>query len=451
MSERSERTIEHGRRVAIVGGGMLGLTLAHRLAQGGASVTVLEAAPELGGLASAWELGGVTWDRHYHVTLLSDERVLALVRELGLGDDLVFSTARSGCFADGRVHPVSTPLELLRFRALRPLDRVRIGLTLAVTSKRHDWQRLERLPVDEWLVRWSGRRGFQRFWLPLLRSKLGDRYTEASAAFLWATVQRLTKARRAGLRTELFGHVRGGYARLLDRLAATLADEGVTVRTGTPVQRVERSATGVLVTTADGTDEFDEVVLTVATPLVSALVPGLTDDEHERLRSVRYQGVVCASVLLRRPLDGYYLTSAVDDGLPFTAVVEMTSIVDPDEVGGHTLVYLPRYAAPEDPLFRAGDDEVEASFLAGLRRVYPSVGDDDVLAFRVSRVPRVFAVPTLGYSERVPPSTTSIPGVSVVTGAQIVNGTLNVEETVTLAEDAAARLLAARPQPIGAA
>lgn len=37
----------------IVGGGLLGLTLAHRLAQAGEKVTVFEAAPELGGLASA--------------------------------------------------------------------------------------------------------------------------------------------------------------------------------------------------------------------------------------------------------------------------------------------------------------------------------------------------------------------------------------------------------------
>ena len=56
----------------IVGGGMLGLTLARRLAQRGHQVTLFEAAPQLGGLASAWELGDVTWDRHYHVTLLSD-------------------------------------------------------------------------------------------------------------------------------------------------------------------------------------------------------------------------------------------------------------------------------------------------------------------------------------------------------------------------------------------
>jgi cation diffusion facilitator CzcD-associated flavoprotein CzcO len=40
-------------RWAVVGGGMLGLTLAHRLQQAGQQVTLLEAAPEVGGLAGA--------------------------------------------------------------------------------------------------------------------------------------------------------------------------------------------------------------------------------------------------------------------------------------------------------------------------------------------------------------------------------------------------------------
>ncbi len=60
-------------RWAVVGGGFLGMTLAHRLAQQGKKVTLFEAAPYLGGVASAWTLGDIVWDRHYHVILLSDK------------------------------------------------------------------------------------------------------------------------------------------------------------------------------------------------------------------------------------------------------------------------------------------------------------------------------------------------------------------------------------------
>ena len=48
-------------------------------------VTVYESAPEIGGLASAWQIGDVVWDKHYHVTLLSDSFTRKIVEEIGLG------------------------------------------------------------------------------------------------------------------------------------------------------------------------------------------------------------------------------------------------------------------------------------------------------------------------------------------------------------------------------
>ena len=59
-------------KTAIVGSGFLGLTLALRLAEQGNQVTVYESASEIGGLASTWQIGDLTWDKHYHVTILSD-------------------------------------------------------------------------------------------------------------------------------------------------------------------------------------------------------------------------------------------------------------------------------------------------------------------------------------------------------------------------------------------
>ena len=85
--------IESQKRWAIVGGGFLGMTLALRLAQQGKRVTLYEAAPTLGGLATAWQLGDIVWDRHYHVTLSSDSYLLSLLRELGLREEMCWRNA----------------------------------------------------------------------------------------------------------------------------------------------------------------------------------------------------------------------------------------------------------------------------------------------------------------------------------------------------------------------
>ena len=72
QTELTDTRDRQGPNVGIVGGGMLGLTLAYRLAKANHRVTVLEAGPELGGLTSFWQVGELTWDKFYHVTMLSD-------------------------------------------------------------------------------------------------------------------------------------------------------------------------------------------------------------------------------------------------------------------------------------------------------------------------------------------------------------------------------------------
>ena len=70
------------------------------------------------------------------------------------------------------------------------------------------------------------------------------------------------------------------------------------------------------------------------------------------LQAIRYQGIVCASLLLERPLSPYYLTYITDEA-PFTAVVEMSALVDRQHFGGRSLVYLPRYCDRRTTRLRA--------------------------------------------------------------------------------------------------
>ena len=425
---------------AVVGGGMLGATLALRLAEAGERVTLFESAPELGGLASAWKLDDVLWDRHYHVTLLSDGRLRNLLSELAIESDVRWVVARTGCYADGRLYSVSNALELVRFPPLRLLDRFRLGWTVLYASRIRDWRHLEEVGVEEWLSRLSGHRAFEKFWRPLLRSKLGDDYRNASAAFIWAVIQRLYAARRSGLKREMFGYVPGGYARVLSLLTARLAETGVELRLRQPVEAVGLEGRPFVRHSA-ATEHFDQVVVTVAAPIAARLVEGLSAAELEALCGVRYQGIVCASLLLSRPLSPFYVTNITDAGFPFTGVIEMTALVDPAEFGGRHLVYLPCYVPSDDPLLGASDEAVRGLLLSGLRRMHPDLEEEQVLAFRVSRERHVLPIPSIGYSRRLPPQDTRVPGVHIINSAHIVNGTLNVNETIQLAEGATSRLL----------
>ena len=68
---------------AIIGGGMLGMTLALRLVQQGHKVTIYESSDKAGGLTSAWRMDDIVWDRFYHVILMSDINTRKILKEIG--------------------------------------------------------------------------------------------------------------------------------------------------------------------------------------------------------------------------------------------------------------------------------------------------------------------------------------------------------------------------------
>ncbi len=420
------------------------MTLALRLAEQGCRVTLVEAAPTAGGLASAQSIGGYTWDRFYHVILQSDGHLRGLLEELGLGDALQWGHTRTGFYTGGRLLSLSTSLEFLRFRPLSLVDKVRLAATIMVASRLRDYRRLEGIPVAAWLQRWSGRRTFDRIWLPLLKAKLGDNYRLASAAFIWAVIARMYAARRSGMKREVFGYVDGGYDRILRRFSEHLERAGVELLTGRPAREIRDAGRGAEVRFADGPARaFDRIVVTVPCGRVAALCPQLSEAERERLARVVYQGVVCASLLLDKPLAGFYVTNITDGWVPYTAVIEMSALIGTGRFGGWSLVYLPRYVTQQDPFWQRTDREIEAEFTGALTRMYPAFRPEQVRAFQVARVKDVLALSTLHYSDAaLPPTRTSLPNVAIVNSAQIAHGTLNNNEVVGLANEKAAELAA---------
>jgi protoporphyrinogen oxidase len=367
----------------------------------------------------------------------------SLLTELNLEKEMHWVETRTGFFTEGQLYSMSNTLEFLRFPPLGLADKLRLGATIFYASHLKDWKKLETVLVADWLRRLSGRRTFEKIWLPLLRAKLGENYKQTSAAFIWATIARMYAARRTGLKKEMFGYLPGGYARILQCFGEALRDEGVKVRLSCGVAGVEAMDDGRISLNLESgeRERFGQVVLTVPASVAARTCPGLSDDELAKLKAIQYQGIICASLLLKQPLAHFYVTNITDSQIPFTAVIEMSALVDRQQFGGNALVYLPKYVAPDDPAFALTDHEIQNAFLDSLEKMYPRFNRSDLISFRVSRVRHVFPIPTLNYSERLPAITTSVPGVHILNSAHIINGTLNVNETVQLAESAVPRLL----------
>lgn len=430
------------RKWGIVGGGIMGMTLAHRLARQGHKVTIYEAAPELGGLVSSWKMptgtdeADVEWDKFYHVILLSDFRTRNILKEIGLEEKVKWVETKTGFYINGKLYSMSDTIEFLRFPTLNLLDKFRLGLTIIVASKIKDWKRLEKIPVTKWLRKWSGANTFNKIWLPLLRAKLGESYKKTSAVFIWATIQRLYGARRSGLKKEMFGFVEGGYKTVITAFKQTLLDENVIIKTSCAAKEVKTNSNKKpeILFANEESEEFDEVIVTLPSGIASKLCTGLSSIERQKLNDVEYLGVICVAVLLDKSISDFYVTNITDSWVPFTGVIEMTALVDKKYLGGNSLVYLPKYIVDGDPLFNKPDEEIKNYFINNFKRMYPWLTDDSIKFVGVARAKHVITVAKLNYSALLPDVKTSVPNLYIINTSHIKDGTLNVNETVRVAE-----------------
>lgn len=421
---------------AIIGGGMLGMTLALRLAQQGEQVTIFDAGEKVGGLTSSWEMDGTVWDRFYHVILMSDLNTRKIIEEIGLENDLRWVETKTGFYSGGKLYSMSNIIEFFKFPPINIIDKFRLGLTIFIASKIKNWQKLENILVADWLTRWSGKRVFKKIWLPLLKAKLGDNYKNTSAAFIWTTIQRMYAARKSGLKKEMFGYLSGGYEKINQQFAGHLLSLGVSIQYNSKVRSIKKTATEMLEVVVDSSvQNFDHVISTLSSNASVMMANELTEDEKQKHKNIKYLGVICPSVLLKKPISPFYVTNITDNWPPFTGVIEMTALIDKKEVNGKHLIYLPKYVNSDDPLFDKDDSAVRKLFLDALFKMYPEISDDDLIFWGVSKARVVFALPTINYSKQIPGITTSIKNYYIVNSAQIINGTLNVNETIQVAEN----------------
>jgi protoporphyrinogen oxidase len=427
-----------GRHIGIIGGGITGLASAFYLLRSGAQVTLLEAGPQLGGLATHFNFGPFSWDKFYHCILTSDSALLQLIDDLGLTSELHWTETKTGFFANDNLYSMSSALDFLRFPPLNLWQKARLALGILYASRTRDGRPLEKRLASEWLIRVFGIENYRKMWGPLLKCKLGSCRDETSAAFIWTYISRYYSTReKTASQKERLGYVNGGYRTVFTRLIEQITNMGGNIVTDAPVDHlIATSKEGVELTTARGRFHFDQVVATIPSRRFLLMASQLTQEYARKLAEVKYLGVVCFVLLLKRQLSPYYVLNLTDEGLPFTGVIEMTNLISRSETSGYHLVYLPKYTVPGDPLFNTPENELWPAFRNGLRRVYPDLQDSDIEARHLFRERLVQPIPVLNYSDIVPEMRTNIDGVFLANTTQIINSNLNNNAMVKIANRA---------------
>src|SRR5271165_5620672 len=240
--------------VVVLGAGAMGLAAAYQAVTIGHQVTLLEAAPEAGGMAAHFDLSGLSIERFYHFVCKADEPTFALMRELGIADKMRWRPTSMGYFMGGALHPWGDPISLLRFPHLSQIEKLRYGLLMFVCTRRNNWPALEHTSAKDWIERWCGESVYRKLWAPLFDLKFHEYADNISASWIWTRIRRIGRSRRSLLQEEL-GYIEGGSQTLVDALMQRIVAGGATIRIGQPATKVEVS-NGRVVAVQAGADRI---------------------------------------------------------------------------------------------------------------------------------------------------------------------------------------------------
>lgn len=422
-------------KIGIIGAGMTGLAVAHKLSGQGHSVSIFERADQPGGLATWQDHGEFVFDRFYHVILPTDQHLISFINDLGLADELRWNQTLTGFFVDRQTYSVSNAMEYLKFPPLSLWSKMRLAYTILYCSRINDWKRLEKISVEDWLIKTSGKATYEKLWKPLLLAKLGPNYRRVSAVFIWTYIKRMFSARDKSASREQMGHVRGGYRTVIERLTEIIDARGGKVNIGTSVKQISAAPNGGIQVVYDGGSEhFDKVIFTSPVNIMESVVDDALIDIRYSGREVEYLGVLCMALVTKMPLTPYYVLNIADAEVPFTGVIGMSTVVDTDETAGLYLTYLPKYMLSTNEELHREEADLVDEFLDGLRIMFPEVEDDDIVSARIYRAIKVQPLQVMNFSSIVPKSETLHPDFFILNTAQFVNNTLNNNEVIRAVE-----------------
>ena len=428
-------------KVAIIGAGITGLTLAHELVKRGREVEIFEAGPAPGGELATVEVGGEPVERFYHHLFSHDRFMIELVRELGIDDALEWHEPVMAFFAGGRLHPFTSPADLLRFRHLSLPARVRLGAGSLYLQSRRDYRRYEDRTAAEVMPRIFGREAFEKIFRPLLRAKFHDHWESVSMAWMWARLMSRARTRTANKQRERLGYFRGGFRVVVDALARANRRRGVRIHLRAPAEAVTIGEPGEPALRVNGAPvAADAVVATVGLPIIRRLLPAARDDFTRDLAATNYVGACVVLMEIAQRLSPYYWTNIGDADLPFAGLIEHTNMVEPERYGGARLLYVSNYLPPEHEFFSIDDDALLERFVEPIQRVFPRFAREQIGRAWVSRDPVAQPVIAAGYQRRKPAYRSSIPGFYICNTSQIYPEDRGTNYNVRIARECAAVL-----------
>ena len=407
-------------RVAVVGGGLAGLSAAVALAERGADVRLFESRPRLGGATHSFERDGLTVDNGQHVFLRCYTAYRGLLQRLGVAGqaplqdrfDVPVRTpeGREARLARTPLPYLPSPLHLggtlASYSVLSPADRLRaLRAVCGMYGLDPSDARLDERSFASWLAEHGqGDRAVRRLWELFITAALNAPADESSAALAAMVIK---TALLGGRDAADIGFPAVPLAQLHGRPAAALLHElGASVHTKSKVTAIRPVGEGFSVSVGGSELDVDAVVLAAPHEVAAGLLPERAAPHRHRLAELGAAPIINLHAVFDRPVLSY----------PFAATVDSPAQWIFDRTGPSGLErgqYLAVSVSAADDYIDTPTRELRARFLPELARIFPASRSAQVTRFFVTRERRATFRQSPGSQALRPPPATRLPGLLI--------------------------------------
>lgn len=422
-------------QLTIVGGGITGLVLAYLAARTGRSVRIIEAQPSFGGLLNSFEIGGNRLEHYYHHFFTHDAELMWLIKELNLEKELQFFPTTMGVYRKGKIYDFNSPLDLLRFKPMGILGKIRFGLTSIFLGKIALWERFEDVSALKWFQKWAGKSASQSLWEPLLNIKFGPFADQVPLAWMIGRLRQRMNSRKQG--EEKLGYLKGSLQVLLEAMLKRLEALGVELIPNAPVEKliIEQNKL-VGIETPKGNFKRGKFIFTIPTHYLAPLLQSGAPELSESLAQIEYFGAVCVILEMNRQLSPVYWLNIAEKGFPFGGIIEHTNFIPPDQYSGNHIAYLSRYFAHSEPIAKMNQSEIVELMIPKLKKIYPDFDKHQIDHIHVFKTQTAATVCDLHFSRKVPDCQTPIEQLYLVNMSHVYPDERSVNNSIRIAAEA---------------
>ena len=392
--------------VAIIGGGYSGLNLAYKLSKNHKKkVLLIEETDELGGLASTFYTKGIRLEKFYHHWFTGDKSILNLIDQLGLSKKLMIKPSRTGVYYANSTYRLSTPIDLLKFKPLSLIARIRLGLGFIYAKFLKDTSKIENLTSEDWLSKVFGNEVFLKVWKPLLYGKFGDDYKSLSAVWMWKKLGLRGSSRSKDGRENLI-YFDGSFDEVTSSIAKQIISSGGDILNNCKINEIFHDQdTGLLSfnSNLDCKIASEKAIFTTAPKITGAICKNVIDAEtNKQLERIDYLGNVCVILFLDKSLSEFYWLNVNDPNFPFVGVIEHTNFDNTLSNNGYHVVYLSRYCRVEDKFFTMKDENLLSICKTSLKEMFPNFSENSIKDYAVWRSNFSQPFMEVGYKNLIP-------------------------------------------------